>query len=407
MIKHLVAVLLALLLVMPVRAQGRSIIVDDDRAQCPQAAYTSISAAVQAATPGTTIRVCPGTYDGGVVIDKSQLTLQAQGAPRSVKVVASGTTLPRFGFAVFADDVAIEGFEISRFGEEPGGAGIAVGGIYMADGPELHPAKRATIKNNVIFGAREGLGISEGYPVLLLHSDDDRIENNELHHSNTGVTCDTSQHVLIRHNTMHDNGNWGVLGYACSGQIESNTIYRSAEEAVRVQESSGLVIDDNIFRDNFAGLYVGNVMDATIRQNDIATSGDALVVAESHGVVVERNVVHDNGTGISVVLSFDVKVEHNQSDRNVPAEDQQDTPDNPLPAGILVSDSSNISVGENQTNANGYGIRVANSTNNLFRHNDAHSNRVVDLKWDGNGVQQFVKNRCDTAIPSTEVWDCQ
>ena len=36
------------------------LIVDDDKVQCPNAQFTSISAAVAAAAPGGTIRVCPG-----------------------------------------------------------------------------------------------------------------------------------------------------------------------------------------------------------------------------------------------------------------------------------------------------------------------------------------------------------
>ena len=45
--------------------------VDDDGAQCATAAYTTIQDAVSAAAAGDTIKVCPGTYGGQVVIAKS------------------------------------------------------------------------------------------------------------------------------------------------------------------------------------------------------------------------------------------------------------------------------------------------------------------------------------------------
>ena len=48
-----------------------NILVDDDKVQCPTAAYTAIQAAVNAAKSGDVIRVCPGTYREQVVIDKS------------------------------------------------------------------------------------------------------------------------------------------------------------------------------------------------------------------------------------------------------------------------------------------------------------------------------------------------
>src|SRR5690348_7698571 len=48
--------------------------VDDDHAQMPNAGFTSIQAAVNAAHPGDTIRVSPGTYNESVTVDK-QLTI--------------------------------------------------------------------------------------------------------------------------------------------------------------------------------------------------------------------------------------------------------------------------------------------------------------------------------------------
>ena len=41
---------------------GTTLIVDDDHMQCPNATFTSINAAVIAAAPGDTIKVCPGIY---------------------------------------------------------------------------------------------------------------------------------------------------------------------------------------------------------------------------------------------------------------------------------------------------------------------------------------------------------
>lgn len=45
------------------REKKARILVDDDKVQCPNAAFTSIQTAVSAAHSGDTIRVCPGTYD--------------------------------------------------------------------------------------------------------------------------------------------------------------------------------------------------------------------------------------------------------------------------------------------------------------------------------------------------------
>ena len=68
-------------------AFGATLTVDDNRADCPAAAYTSIQAAVDAAAPGDTITICPGSYAEGsgaigtnaLTISKS-LTLKGAGA---------------------------------------------------------------------------------------------------------------------------------------------------------------------------------------------------------------------------------------------------------------------------------------------------------------------------------------
>src|ERR671937_2523388 len=59
---------------------GTTLIVDDDHMQCPNATFTSINLAVAAASPGDTIKVCPGIYTENVIVpvDKPQLTFLGQ-----------------------------------------------------------------------------------------------------------------------------------------------------------------------------------------------------------------------------------------------------------------------------------------------------------------------------------------
>ena len=54
---------------------GKQIVVDKDKVQCPKANFTSIQAAVNAAKPGDTIKVCPDLYNESVTVNKPSLTL--------------------------------------------------------------------------------------------------------------------------------------------------------------------------------------------------------------------------------------------------------------------------------------------------------------------------------------------
>src|SRR3954451_23164194 len=57
-------------------AFAATLTVDDDRAECPGATYTSIQAAIDAASSGDVITVCPGTYiEGPGGTDTNALTI--------------------------------------------------------------------------------------------------------------------------------------------------------------------------------------------------------------------------------------------------------------------------------------------------------------------------------------------
>src|SRR5438128_1378228 len=55
-----------------------TLFVDDDGMQKHNAGFTSIQAAVDAAHPGDTIRVSPGTYNESVTVDKKLTIIGAQ-----------------------------------------------------------------------------------------------------------------------------------------------------------------------------------------------------------------------------------------------------------------------------------------------------------------------------------------
>ena len=54
---------------------ARTLLVDDNGVECPEAKFRKIQAAVDRAAPGDVIQVCPGTYNEQVQIAKS-LTLE-------------------------------------------------------------------------------------------------------------------------------------------------------------------------------------------------------------------------------------------------------------------------------------------------------------------------------------------
>src|SRR4051794_24896117 len=56
---------LALAMTIPATASGATLSVDDDKLDCPSAGYSSVQAAVNDASPGDIVAICPGTYEEG------------------------------------------------------------------------------------------------------------------------------------------------------------------------------------------------------------------------------------------------------------------------------------------------------------------------------------------------------
>ena len=92
----------ALLAVAPA-ASAATRTVDDDKAQCPAAAYTSIQAAIDAASNGDVITVCPGTYVEGTggtdtnALTIANLSLDIRGAGADLVAIQPKRSTPTGG----------------------------------------------------------------------------------------------------------------------------------------------------------------------------------------------------------------------------------------------------------------------------------------------------------------------
>jgi len=116
--------------------------VDDDRAQCPEADFTKIQDAVNAASSGDTIIVYPGTYVENIFISNKHVTLRGQGVNTIIDGGNSGTVI-----YVYKPQgpITIEGFTIRNGGKEgslPGNAGIHI------NFPSQYTIKNCRIEHN-------------------------------------------------------------------------------------------------------------------------------------------------------------------------------------------------------------------------------------------------------------------
>ena len=92
--RALVPAALCALLAGATEAQAATLVVDRDRAQCANARFTSIQAAVDAARPKDQIRVCPDRYSERVVIDKPLTVKGDAGAVQAVDCFQATASQP-------------------------------------------------------------------------------------------------------------------------------------------------------------------------------------------------------------------------------------------------------------------------------------------------------------------------
>lgn len=107
----------------PTSAQSSTLVVDDDAEECPEAGYGSIQAALEAASAGSTLAVCPGTYEEVVRVQTPDLSIEAEEGSlvRVDSSVAAQNHHPAVQLA--ADGVVVDGLDIERIVTDAGEAG--------------------------------------------------------------------------------------------------------------------------------------------------------------------------------------------------------------------------------------------------------------------------------------------
>ncbi len=307
----LCAALLAVSLAVPRGASARSLLVDDDGAQCPTAAFTTIQDAVAAAEAGNTIKVCPGSYGGQVVIDK---TLKIKGkAPKykdcnalptldstlhSIFDAPAVTGLGGIGIDVVADKVMIQGLVVRNAGE----VGIRTDAANVkfslkksiftqnANGVYFHSAvgSKSAIKSNCFH--QNGTGIRSGYGLR-----DASIAKNLFFGSNIGAGIILDQQSAATNDRVKVSGNRSE-GDATFAVIVGTVDSVLSKNKVNAAGGTAIFVGGNNVNLGITGNTVTNPGTRGIRFNTFFFGGSA-----STGVVVTKNVVDKAGIdGIAI-----------------------------------------------------------------------------------------------------------
>ena len=266
-----------------------NLVVDDDRADCPTATFTSIQAAVTAAAPGSKIRVCRGTYTEQVTIPAGKDGLTLYSTPDLAAVIKAPLVMADPKAIVLvrgAQNVTIRHFTITG----PGGTGcdsLRYGVRVDGGGSALIESNHITlIQDNPFGGCQNGLG------VLVGRNFEGQIGTAEISHN----LIDRYQ----KGGVVIDNA--GSFGNVHHNQIVGpGTNFTIAPNGVQVSRGAGADVNHNTVTGNGFGLptFVG--------------TGILLFEAGANVVSVGYNEVFKNDDGVSLYTTVGALIEHNYS----------------------------------------------------------------------------------------------
>jgi parallel beta-helix repeat protein len=328
----------------------------------------SIQAAIDAASPGDTIKVARGVFHENLTITTNGITLRGRGPNQQ------GTVLMPAATPTPSPCASEEGGEVLV-------DGICIAGAFDPETGELgDPVVGTTVEGILVDGF-------SGFGVILLNAEhstvaDVQARNNEGY----GISGFVLSGIKLLHNWAHDNVEPGFY-VGDSPHANARIIGNRADHnqiGIFLRDSSHGVVRQNKIHDNCAGIIVletgapdpaghYRLKNNVVRRNTQACEGDP-----------EEGEPGLSGIGIALAGADGVLVKHNQVRGNKP------TGDSLVSGGIVVFSTADPSIGGDDPNDN----RIVG--------NSLHNNDPFDILWDGTGVGNlFQRNSCNTSDPSS------
>ena len=365
-------------------------------------AFSTIQAAINAASQGSCVRVAPGTYSVNLQINGKYLELRASSSDPTQTVLDGGhagsvlvvQNVPYNPAVPFAPVVRITGFTIQN-GQGASGQG---GGITLAN--QAH----AVVTNNIM---KNNVGAPDGGGILVANRSHATIADNTITANSTprfgaGImvngdgSADGGSHPVISHNTITANVATGasVPGGGASGggilvaghsspHIVGNVLSGNSAPfgggAIALLDGMSGYVADNTITGNSAtyggGLHLETVGSSLVVLNNTISNNQALFSAAFQGgfgggiaiyaqsqPAILQNVIAGNtatygGGGVVVAEGASAVIRANTISGNVVNGNPASSPIGPPPGGgIYVSQAvasivNNVIVG----NSSGYG----------------------------------------------------
>ena len=224
--------------------------------------FESVAAAVQAATPGTVIRIGPGNFDGRIVVSQG---IELVGSGPATVLTAPGT--------------------VQSYPDDSGDDDQAV--------IEIRGTGNIVIRDLAVRGPVDGIVVRDSFSVALMNV-------TSSGNGDEGVDIRNSRDVTVT-GTFSDNGDIGVQARDGSAgvTVSGSTISGNAHRGVRFRDSVGCSLSTSTIDNHIDdGVLVRDSTGAAINDNTIAgNTGYGVRIDNAPDTVVQGNSFEMNGEG--------------------------------------------------------------------------------------------------------------
>lgn len=298
-----------------IRATDASLLyVDDDG----PADFSSIQAAVDAASPNATIIVRNGTYMENVDVDRT-VTILSEAGPEYTKVKAAN---PKDSvFYVTADEVNISGFSVS------GGSELVFSSSYPTSGIFLYDVRDCNISGNVLSDNCCG--------ILMFSLGNCTLNGNRVESNAFGIYMSSSERNTLRNNSMENNSYNFAIPKASTEQdidksntIEGKPIYYLVNKSDFVIDSGSdagtlycidcrnVTVRDLNLTGNYYGLYFYNTADSHVENISSSENLYGFYFSGSSGLNFTDNNAVSNSYGLHIEDSIWESLSDNRMEKN-------------------------------------------------------------------------------------------
>jgi nitrous oxidase accessory protein len=261
---------------------------------------------VAEAEAGDVLRLAPGLYQGPVLIDRP-LTIEGSDGTR-VDGAGKGSV-----FVVTAPDVTISGLEISGSGSSHQDIDSGVRLLKGADnakvlnnritgnlhGVDIHGARNAMVRGNVITGRRDERMNSRGNGVYVWNAPGSKVIGNDVRWGRDGIFVNTSRSNEFNGNRFRDL-RFAVHYMYTSDSVVSGNVSIGNHLGYAVMFSRDVTITNNLsMGDRDYGIMLNYANDGQVENNLVRDVNDrCLFVYNAHKNTIRGNTFEGCGVGI-------------------------------------------------------------------------------------------------------------